>query len=96
LYVNDFKFFSISDEAEQLFKQQLSAKCKVGFMGEVSWFLGCKYEWENMDDGRPTVSITQMAKAEEIVFDHGMAECNPVVSPYRSGTVIDCVRIKSL
>jgi hypothetical protein len=91
LYVDDFKFFSVSDEAEQLFEQLLSAKCKVDFMGEVSWFLGCKYEWENMLDGRLTVSVTQTAKSEELISDHGMSECNPVASPYRSGTVIDRV-----
>jgi hypothetical protein len=45
LYVDDFKYFSSSDETEKLFEKLLGAKCKVDFMGEVSWFLGCKYEW---------------------------------------------------
>jgi hypothetical protein len=58
-------------------------------MGEVSWFLGSKYEWENLPDGRLTVSITQTAKVEELLDTHGMADCNPVSSPYRSGHAID-------
>jgi hypothetical protein len=58
-------------------------------MGKVSWFLGCKYEWETLPDGRLTVSITQTAKSEELIETHHMTECNPVTSPYRSGFVID-------
>jgi hypothetical protein len=57
-------------------------------MGEVSWFLGCKYEWENLPDGRLAVSITQTAKTEDMIDDHGMTDCNPVGSPYRSGYTI--------
>jgi hypothetical protein len=89
LYVDDFKYFSLSDETEALFEQQLSAHCKVDFMGEVSWFLGCKYEWENLPDGRLTCSITQTAKSENLIETHGMLDCNPVATPYRSGYTID-------
>jgi hypothetical protein len=89
LYVDDFKYFSLSDETEKLFETQLGSKCRVDFMGEVSWFLGSKYEWEDLPDGRLTVSITQTAKAEELLENHGMEECNAVDSPYRSGFVID-------
>jgi hypothetical protein len=89
LYVDDFKYFSTSDETEKLFEQRLGSKCIVDFMGEVSWFLGCKYEWENLPDGQLTVSITQTAKTEDLIEDHGMEQCNPVGSPYRSGHVID-------
>jgi hypothetical protein len=46
LYVDDFKFFSTLNETKRLFEERLQAKCTVDFMGEVSWFLGCKYEWE--------------------------------------------------
>jgi hypothetical protein len=91
LYVDDFKYFSESNETERLFESLLAAKCKVDFMGEVSWFLGCKYEWENLPDGRLTVSITQSAKTEDLIETHGMAECNPVLSPYRSGCTIDSI-----
>jgi hypothetical protein len=43
LYVDDFNYFSSSNETEKLFETLLGARCKVDFMGEVSWFLGCKY-----------------------------------------------------
>jgi hypothetical protein len=74
---------------EKLFEKLLGAKCKVDFMGEVSWFLGYTYEWEVLPDGHLTVSITQIAKAEDLINTHGMAECSPVASPYQSGLTID-------
>jgi hypothetical protein len=89
LYVDDFKYFSLSDEVEALFEKRLSTKCRVDFMGEVSWFLGSKYEWERLPDGRLTVSITQTAKSEDILETHGMTNCNPIASPYRTGFPID-------
>jgi hypothetical protein len=39
-YVEDFKYFSLSDATKLLFKQQLGSKRLVDFMGEVYWFLG--------------------------------------------------------
>jgi hypothetical protein len=39
LYVDDFKHFSLSEETEDLFETQLGTKCRVDFMGKVSWFL---------------------------------------------------------
>jgi hypothetical protein len=44
LNVDDFKYFSLSNEVEKLFETQLGSKCRVDFMGKVSWFLGCNYE----------------------------------------------------
>jgi hypothetical protein len=58
-------------------------------MGKVSWFLGRKYGWETLPDGRFTASITQTAKIEELVDSHGVSDCNPVPSPYRSSFAID-------
>jgi hypothetical protein len=77
LYVDDFKYFSNSDETEKLFEQRLGSKCVVDFMGEVSWFLGCKYEWESLLDDRLTVSITQMAKTEDLMENHGIEKFIP-------------------
>jgi hypothetical protein len=36
LYVDDFKYFSESDETERLFERLLGKRCKADFMGEVS------------------------------------------------------------
>jgi hypothetical protein len=83
--VDDFKYFILSNATEELFESQLGSKCWVDFMGEVSWFLGRKYEWETLPDGHLTVSITQTAKAEDWIETHGMEECNSVALPYQSG-----------
>jgi hypothetical protein len=76
--------FSLSNETEKLFKTQLGSKCRVDFIGKVSWFLR-----SDLPDGRLTVSITQTAKAEELLETHGKEDCNAVDSPYCSGFVFD-------
>ena len=96
IYVDDFKYFSLSDETEDLFEKHLASKCRVDFMGEVSWFLGSKYEWEDRPDGRLTVSITQTAKIEELIDTHRMSNCNPASSPYRSGHAIDRIPAENI
>ena len=40
LYVDDFVYYSTSDEVEKWFEQGLQSKVKVDFSGTVSWFLG--------------------------------------------------------
>jgi hypothetical protein len=47
LCVDDFKYFSTSDETKKLFEKLLSKRCKVDFMGEIYWFLGCKCDGKN-------------------------------------------------
>ena len=89
LYVDDFKYWSTSDETEKLFEKRMQATCKVDFMGAVSWFLGSKYEWSYLTDGRLSVSITQTAKTEALLEAHGMADCNPAPTPYKSGIHVD-------
>jgi hypothetical protein len=91
IYVDDFTYFSESDEVERIFEAALSSKLKIDWMGEVGWFLGKAYEWEHLDDGRLCVTITQTAKIEAMLEDLQMTDCNPVKSPYRSGMVIDSI-----
>ena len=40
LYVDDFVYFSTSDEVEAKFERFLAAEVPVDFMGTVEWFLG--------------------------------------------------------
>jgi hypothetical protein len=58
-------------------------------MEDVSWFLGCCYNWQHTNDGHLTISITQMAKIESILDGFGIAECNATTCSFRSGTIID-------
>jgi hypothetical protein len=91
VYVNDFTYFSESDEVEPVFEAALSSKLQIDWMGEVGWFLSKAYELEHLDDGRLCVTITQTAKIESMLDDLGMTDCNPVKSPYWSGFVIDSI-----
>ena len=92
LYVDDFVFYSKSDEVEEWFEQQLKSKVKVDFMGTVSWFLGQAYEWYRFDDGRLTCHISQQAFVDQMLEKHKLTDCKPSRTPYRSGLVIDRVK----
>ena len=91
LYVDDFVFYSKSEEVEEWFEQQLKSKVKVDFMGTVSWFLGQAYEWHRFDDGRVTCHISQQAFIDQMLEKHKLTDCKPSRTPYRSGLVIDRV-----
>jgi hypothetical protein len=91
IYVDDFTYFSASDEVERVFEAALLSKLKIDWMGKVGWFLGKAYKWDHLDDGRLCVTITQTAKIESMLEDLDLVDCNPVKSPYRSGLVIDSI-----
>ncbi len=48
-YVDDFVYFSESDQVERKLEEGIQKALKVEFMGEVSWFLGCRYKWERIN-----------------------------------------------
>ena len=89
IYVDDFLYYSMSDEAEKVFETLLARELTVEFMGVVNWFLGCKYEWRRTPKGKLQVMVSQGAYARLLLERHGMEECNPAPMPYRSGLVID-------
>ena len=91
VYVDDFTYFSASDEVERVFEAALSSQLTIDWMGEVGWFLGKAYEWTRTPDDRLCVTITQTAKIEAMLEDNHMSDCNSVRSPYRSGLVIDSI-----
>jgi hypothetical protein len=59
-------------------------------MGPVEWFLGTYYKW-NVD---PTTSDVACHMSQSATFDapletNQMADCNWVITPYRTGTLIN-------
>jgi hypothetical protein len=44
VYVDNFKYFSASDEVERYLERELGSRLAVDFMGNVTWYLGCRYE----------------------------------------------------
>ena len=89
LYVDDFIYYSKSDEVEAWFEQNLSSFVKVDFMGDVSWFLGQRYEWHTNIDGHVSCHISQQAFVDQMLEKHNMRDCHISRSPYRLGLKID-------
>ena len=88
IYVDDFIYYSTSDKVEQWFEQQLKSHVKVDFMGDVSWFLGQRYEWHNDVDGL-SCHVSQQAFVEGMIDKHGLNDCTTAKTPFRSGLKID-------
>ena len=65
LYVNNFTYFSPSDNIKQWFKSMLQSKLWVNFMLTVKWFLSCYYDWHSRPSGAVLVHLLQ----EESVVD---------------------------
>jgi hypothetical protein len=89
LYVDDFAYFSESDEQEQWFETEMKKLFTVDFMGPVSYFLGCRYDWIKQEDGSLSVHISQEGFVDAILERFGMTNCCPAPTPYRSGYPID-------
>jgi hypothetical protein len=93
VYVDDFTYFSDSDNVEKAFEQSLSMELQVDFMGDIAWFLGKCYDWQRTEDDLVTVSITQTAKIESMLEEFDLLDCNVVRSPYRSGLTMNYIAL---
>ena len=71
MYVDDFVFFSASDEVERYFQNKLGAACKVDFMGQVSWFLGVHFKW-TVTPHKVSAHLSQQAYVESILESFGL------------------------
>ena len=88
--VDDFVYYSESDQVEHWFKTGLADHFKVNFMGPILYFLDCHYVWYRTRHGL-AVHISQPGFAEVLPDRFNMSDCNPVKTPYRSGHVIDLI-----
>ena len=91
MYVDDFIYYSKSDAVEQWFEACLGSKLRVDFMGAVSWFLGCSYEWHHTKDGRLVCHISQQAYVEHLLDKFEMTDCVPSRRLFQSGLPIDSI-----
>jgi hypothetical protein len=72
VYVDDFTYFSASEEVEKAFEYKFDQELHVEFMGDVAWFLGSYHTWQRTADSKLTVSITQTSKVESLLEKHSM------------------------
>jgi len=91
IYVDDFVFYSTSDEEEELFRQSLQSKVTVDFMGDVDYFLGSAFLWKRHANGHVSVHMSQSAFTEHTAHRYGLDKFQrvPNMTPYRSGLPID-------
>jgi len=91
LYVDDFVYFSEDKDVEAHFEKTLQSKTNVDFMGQVTHFLGIRFQWRTTPDDHIHVHLSQEAFAQNLVAQAGLhtlsATTNP--SPYRSGCPVD-------
>ena len=90
LYVDDFVYFSASDETEAKFERLLADMVKVEFMGVVEWFLGTHFVWRH-NSSETACHLNQAGFARNTVETFGIQERSrtPGCTPYRSGLPID-------
>ena len=93
LYVDDFVYFSESDEVERLFEKILADQIAVEFMGTVEWFLGIHFAWKQYPDGHLGVHMNQAGYAANLVerFDYHHQLPSPIATPYRAGFPVDAI-----
>jgi hypothetical protein len=65
----------------------------VGFMGQVSYFLGIEFSWTHHADGEFTVTLTQQFSAKTLIDSIGLGSLSTSTYsfPYRSGFPIDSI-----
>ena len=61
-------------------KEMLKASYIMSDLGELSWYLGIKFEWS---PNRQSCTLSQQAMIQEILEEHGMSECNAKKVPAR-------------
>ena len=88
-YVDDFGYFSLSDKQEKWFEEELKKRFTVDFMGPISFFLGCRYDWIDQADGTLSVHISQEGYVDAVLDKFGMTDCKTASTPFRSGLPID-------
>ena len=89
VYVDDFIYVSASDKTEKWFEESLGKLLTVDFMGAVTYFLGCRYQWFKTKNNGMGVHISQPGFVERLLEKFNMQDCNAAKTPYRSGLPID-------
>ena len=58
-------------------------------MGDVSWFLGQRYDWYTDPNGKVSVHISQQAMIKHMLEKNKYQHCKGSRTPYCSGLKID-------
>ena len=93
LYVDDFLFFSKSNQVEEKFQQEFAKHVPVSFDSEVNYFLGVKFNHKKYKDGHVEITMSQTAYIDELckLTKLNGEAVNTPASPYHSGYPIDAI-----
>ena len=93
IYVDDFIYFSTSDEVENYFEKALKEHVIVDFMGTVDYFLGIRFNWNTENKEELSCKLVQEGYIETLGHKMGLsnASIKPNMTPYRSGFPIDAI-----
>ena len=95
LYVDDFIYFSESQEVEQHFEQEFAKHVtKVTYSHQVDYFLGIKFDCKRHSNTKVTINLSQSAFIENLLIQQNLhtSDVNTVSSPYRSGHPVDKIQ----
>ena len=92
LYVDDFIFFSQDKTVEKEFEKRIKANTNVDFMGNVTHFLGMRFQWRK-DDTHLKVHLSQEAFSDTLIEQAGLSHFSASTkkTPYRSGYPVDMI-----
>lgn len=79
IYVDDFPYWFESDDIEKWFETKMAKEFTVDFMGPVSYFLRCRYDRIQYQDGDLTLHMSQEGFPNAIVDKFETSEANLVV-----------------
>jgi dUTPase len=91
LYVDDFIYFSESDEVEKVFKQKFSKLISIDWNGDIDYFLGIKFTTSKDSNGNVSITMSQEAFIDHLLKLSKLDgdDVNSVRTPYCNGYVID-------
>ena len=96
--MDDFLYFSESDEVENIFQERFGAEIDTDFNGKIGYFLGINFDCTCHDDDNVTIHLSQEAFIDNLCELAGLSSnaVNTVKTLYKSGYPVDIIPFYSL
>ena len=93
LYVDDFLYFSESEEVEKVFEERFGNEIDTDFNGQIGYFLGINFDCTRHEDNHVTIHLSQEAFVDNLCEMAGLLSdaVNTVKTPYKSGFPVDTI-----
>jgi len=90
--VDDFVYFSECNDVEKHFESKLKEETKVDFMGNVTHFLGLRFQWRQTENTLKA-HISQEAFSDNLIQQTGLNTISATtnLTPFRSGNPVDSI-----